>query len=231
MVEKVEFKTYRDMPIRPMTVTDMLWNRTGSWRNVRPYYDFKTSPCKVGCPTGENIQRYIYLVTENDYEEAWNTIIDANPMPAITGRVCFHPCMSNCTRGDFDESVNINAIERSLGDKGLENPGWMKKSKASKKEKVAVVGSGPAGLSCAFYLARQGYPVTLFEMEKALGGILRWGIPEFRLPNDTLDKVVGAIVDSGPITVKTGIKVGRDTTLEEIDKKYDAVFDDQQDSL
>ena len=224
MVEKVEFKTYRDMPIRPMTVTDMLWNRTGSWRNIRPYYDFKTSPCKVGCPTGENIQRYIYLVTENDYEEAWNTIIDANPMPAITGRVCFHPCMSNCTRGDFDESVNINAIERSLGDKGLENPGWMKKSKASKKEKVAVVGSGPAGLSCAFYLARQGYPVTLFEMEKALGGILRWGIPEFRLPNDTLDKVVGAIVDSGPITVKAGVKIGRDTGLEEIDKEYDAVF-------
>ncbi|MBN2071541.1 MAG: FAD-dependent oxidoreductase [Candidatus Krumholzibacteriota bacterium] len=224
MVEKVEFKTYREMPIRPMTVTDMLWNRTGSWRNVRPYYDYKTSPCKAGCPTGENIQRYIYLVTENDYENAWKTIIDSNPMPAVTGRVCFHPCMANCTRRDFDESVNINAIERSLGDKGLENPQWMSRSKATKNEKVAVVGSGPAGLSCAFYLARQGYPVTLFEMEKALGGILRWGIPEFRLPNDTLDKVISAIVESGPIKVRTGIEVGRDPGIEEIESEYDAVF-------
>ena len=224
MTEKMEFKNYREMPIRPMTLTDMLWNHTGSWRNIRPYYDPKTSPCITGCPTGENIQRYIYLVTEKEYEKAWKTIIDANPMPSITGRVCFHPCMTNCTRGDYDESVNINAIERALGDKGFENPGWMKKAKASKKEKVAVAGSGPAGLSCAFYLARQGYPVTLFEMEKALGGILRWGIPEFRLPNDILDKAVSAIIDSGPITVKTGITIGKDISLADLEKDYDAVF-------
>ncbi len=224
MIKKVEFKDYREMPIRPMTVSSMLWNLTGSWRNVRPYYDFKLSPCIAGCPASEKIQRYIYLVTERKYEEAWRTIIDSNPMPAVTGRVCFHPCMSNCTRKDYDEPVNINAIERSLGDMGLQNPGWMTRTEASKKQKAAVVGSGPAALSCAFYLARAGYPVTLFEMDKALGGVLRWGIPEYRLPNDTLDMVIRSILESGPITVRTGVKVGRDVGIEQLEKEYDAVF-------
>ncbi|MCK4548616.1 MAG: FAD-dependent oxidoreductase [Candidatus Krumholzibacteria bacterium] len=224
MVKKIEFESYREMPIRPMTMGSMMWNLTGSWRNVRPFYDFKTSPCILGCPTNENIQKYIYLVTEGKHEEAWKTIIDSNPMPAVTGRVCFHPCMTKCTRKDFDEAVNINAIERSLGDLGLENGGWMEKTKAEKKEKVAVVGSGPAGLSCAFYLARQGYPVTLFERDKALGGVLRWGIPEYRLPNELLDRVIKQILDSGPVEVKAGVKVGADVTVDQLEKDYDAVF-------
>ncbi len=224
MGDKIIFKSYKDMPIRPMSVDDMMWNLTGSWRNVRPYYDFKTSPCRVGCPAGENIQRYIYLLTEGREEEAWRTLVEANPMPAVTGRVCFHPCMEKCTRKDFDQAVNIPGIERSIGDMGLENRGWMKKVKASKKEKVAVVGGGPAGLTCAFYLARQGYPVTLFESEKALGGVLRWGIPEYRLPNAVLDDVISSIVDSGPIRVKTGTALGRDMTLDELEKDFEAVF-------
>ncbi len=224
MVKKIEYKSYKEMPIRPMTSSSMMWNLTGSWRNVRPLYDFKTSPCILGCPTNENIQKYIYLVTEGRHEEAWKTIIESNPMPAVTGRVCFHPCMTKCTRKDYDEAVNINAIERSLGDMGLANGGWMEKSKASKKEKVAVVGSGPAGLSCAFYLARQGYPVTLFERDKALGGVLRWGIPEYRLPNELLDRVIKQILDSGPIEVKSGANVGADVTMDQLEKEYKAVF-------
>jgi putative selenate reductase YgfK subunit len=224
MVKKIEFESYKEMPIRPMTLGTMMWNLTGSWRNVRPLYDFKTSPCILGCPTNENIQRYIYLVTLGRHEEAWRTIIESNPMPAVTGRVCFHPCMTKCTRKDYDESVNINAIERSLGDMGLENTGWMEKAKATKKEKIAVVGSGPAGLSAAFYLARQGYKVTLFERDKALGGVLRWGIPEYRLPNETLDRVVKQILDSGPIEVKAGVNVGVDVSYDQLEKDYDAVF-------
>ena len=224
MVKKIEFESYKEMPIRAMTLGSMMWNLTGSWRNVRPLYDFKTSPCILGCPTNEDIQRYIYLVTEGRHEEAWKTIIESNPMPAVTGRVCFHPCMTKCTRKDYDEAVNINAIERFLGDMGLENGGWMEKSKAVKKEKVAVAGSGPAGLSCAFYLARQGYPVTLFERDKALGGVLRWGIPEYRLPNELLDRVIKQILDAGPVKVKAGVSVGTDVSMDQLKKEYDAVF-------
>jgi putative selenate reductase YgfK subunit len=224
MGEKIVFKNYKEMPIRAMSVADMTWNLTGSWRNVRPYYDFKVSPCRIGCPAEEDIQKYIFLLTEGRAEEAWRTIIESNPMPAITGRVCFHPCMEKCTRKDFDQSINIPGIERAIGDSGLENPGWMKKTKASKKQKVAVVGGGPAGLACAFYLARKGYPVTIFEADKALGGVLRWGIPEYRLPNALLDDVISQIVESGPIAAKTGIALGKEVELEALEKDFDAVF-------
>jgi putative selenate reductase YgfK subunit len=224
MGEKITFKSFKEMPICAMSVADMTYNLTGSWRNVRPYYDFKISPCRLGCPTAENIQRYIFLVTENDFEKAWDTIIESNPMPSITGRVCFHPCMEKCTRKDYDEAINIPAIERAIGDAGLDNPKWMKKARATKKEKIAVVGGGPAGLSCAFYLARRGYPVTLFESEDALGGTLRWGIPEYRLPNDLLDRVIGSILESGPITVKTRTPLGSGVTIEQLEKEFAAVF-------
>jgi NADPH-dependent glutamate synthase beta subunit-like oxidoreductase len=224
MGEKIVYKSYRDMPINAMTVDDMMWNFTGSWRNVRPYYEFKTSPCKIGCPAGEDIQRYIFLIMEERYEEAWSTIIETNPMPAVTGRVCFHPCMEKCTRKDFDQAINIPGIERALGDMGLENRGWMNRVDASREKKIAVVGGGPAGLSCAFFLARSGYPVTIFEADKALGGVLRWGIPEYRLPNEILDQAVRAILDSGPIAVEANRTVGKDVDPARLVEEFDAVF-------
>ncbi len=224
MSKQIKFESYREMPIRPMTLDNMLWNETGSWRNVKPVYDNKVSPCILGCPAGENIQHYIQLVIDKKYKEAWETIIESNPMPAATGRVCSHPCMGKCTRGDYDEAVNINAIESALGDMGLDNPGWMRESEKAKKKKVAVIGSGPAGLSAAFYLARGGYSVTLYESEKALGGVLRWGIPEYRLPNCVLDRVIESILNSGPISVKAETVVGKDIKLKELEDSFDAVF-------
>jgi putative selenate reductase YgfK subunit len=224
MGEKITFKSFKEMPLCAMSIADMTYNMTGSWRNVRPYYDFKVSPCRLGCPTSENIQRYIFLVTQGDYEQAWKTIIESNPMPSVTGRVCFHPCMEKCTRKDYDQAINIPAIERAIGDMGLDNPKWMKTARATKREKIAVVGAGPAGLSCAFYLARKGYPVTIFEVDAALGGTLRWGIPEYRLPNDLLDRAIASILDSGPIGVKTGTALGVDVTLEALEREFAAVF-------
>jgi formate dehydrogenase beta subunit len=224
MGEKIVFESYKQMPIRPMSVADMTWNLTGSWRNIRPYYDFKVSPCRVGCPTAEDIQKYIFLLNERREMEAWRTVLETNPMPAVTGRVCFHPCTEKCTRKDFDQAINIPAIERSIGDMGLQNHEWMTTVQASKKQKIAVVGGGPAGLTCAFYLARRGYPVTIFESERALGGVLRWGIPEYRLPNVLLDDVISAIIESGPITVKANTALGRDIELEKLESDYSAVF-------
>lgn len=224
MGEKITFKSFKEMPLCAMSIADMTYNHTGSWRNVRPYYDFKVSPCRLGCPTSENIQRYIFLATEGDYEQAWKELVESNPMPSVTGRVCFHPCMEKCTRKDFDQAINIPAIERSIGDMGLDNPNWMKKARATMKDKIAVVGGGPAGLSCAFYLARKGYPVTIFEAGTALGGTLRWGIPEYRLPNDLLDRVIGSILESGPITVKTGAALGNEVALDKLAAEFAAVF-------
>jgi len=224
MGEKITFKTYRDMPLCAMSIADMTYNHTGSWRNVRPYYDFKTSPCRLGCPTAENIQRYIFLITERRYEDAFRALVESNPMPSVTGRVCFHPCMEKCTRKDYDQAINIPAIERAIGDMGLDNPGWMPKARATHAEKIAVVGGGPAGLSCAYYLAQRGYPVTIFEAESALGGVLRWGIPEYRLPNSLLDRVIASILDSGPIGVKTATALGRDVSLADLMKSFSAVF-------
>ncbi|MDZ7859594.1 MAG: NAD(P)-binding protein [Candidatus Krumholzibacteriota bacterium] len=224
MSKQTKFESYREMPIRAMTVDNMLWNETGSWRNVKPVYDNKVSPCIYGCPAGENIQHYIQLVIDRKYKEAWETIIETNPMPAVTGRVCSHPCMDKCTRGDYDETVNINAIERALGDMGLDNPEWMTKPEKSKKEKIAVVGSGPAGLTSAFYLARTGYSVTLYEAGETLGGVLRWGIPEYRLPDSVLDRVVEFILSSGKIKVEAGTTVGKDIEFKKLRNNFDAVF-------
>ena len=224
MGEKIVFKSFKEMPICAMSVADMTYNLTGSWRNVRPYYDAKISPCRLGCPTMENIQRYIYLVTQERYEDAWRELMENNPMPSVTGRVCFHPCMDRCTRKDFDQAINIPAIERAIGDRGLDNPGWMRKAPATKREKVAVVGGGPAGLSAAYYLGRQGYAVTIFEADAMLGGTLRWGIPEYRLPNAVLDRVVAQIVESGPVTVKAGSALGRDVDLSKLEREFAAIF-------
>jgi len=181
----------------------------------------EVSPCRAGCPAGVDMRSYMYLLKQGLIEEAARTITEAMPFPAITGRVCPHPCESQCARRHVDEAVNINGVERFLGDWLIE-----KKVQPIKKihpEKTAVIGSGPAGLSCAYYLSNMGYPVTVFEALPVLGGMLRIGIPEYRLPKDVLDAQIDRLKDMG-VEFKTDVTIGRDTTLEKLKEDYHTVF-------
>ena len=210
------YRGVEEMPIAAITESDMSWNKTGSWRNVKPLYDPKTSPCIAGCPAETNIQGYIRLMQQKKYEEAVRLLWEKNPMPSVCGRVCFHPCTEKCARGGIEEPLNIPAIERFLGDWAIdhgvtETP----QNEAPRDATIAVVGGGPGGLSFAYFMAKKGYLVTIYEAKDELGGVLRYGIPEYRLPKDILDKEIGRILELG-IKVKTGQDVGENVSVEEI---------------
>ncbi|MFC2070659.1 FAD-dependent oxidoreductase [Chloroflexota bacterium] len=179
-------------------------------------------PCRLACPAGVDMRRYIHLLREGMVEEAIAVLREALPLPAVTGRVCPHPCESDCARKEVDEAVNINSLERFVADYLLRE-----KAKPVRKiytAKAAIVGSGPAGLAAAYELAKMGYPVTVFEALPALGGMLRVGIPEYRLPKNVLDAQINYIKDTG-VEFKTDTAIGKDITLDGLRKEgYDAVF-------
>jgi len=215
---KKERKVFRDeteMPRASISAEDMSYNRTGSWRNVKPFYDPKTSPCIAGCPAGEDIQGYIQLAREGRYEEAVRLIWESNPFPSVCGRVCYHPCMDSCMRAQYDDAVYIPAIERFIGDYSLEHGVRPDRSAETLPHRVAVVGGGPAGLACAFYLARSGMQVTVFDAKPKLGGVLRYGIPEYRLPKNILDAELDKLSGLG-IEFRTDTAVGRDVAVEDL---------------
>jgi putative selenate reductase YgfK subunit len=222
--KKKIFKDEKEMPISSISAaTDsMRWNKTGSWRNIKPFYDPKTSPCIASCPAGENIQGYIELARQERYEDAVRLIWENNPFPAICGRVCYHPCMDGCARGPFDGSIFIPAIERFLGDYAIENNITQTAADVKYDHKIAVIGGGPAGLSAAYYLALKGFPVTVFEAREKLGGVLRYGIPEYRLPKNILDAEINRLEDLG-IEFRTGTTIGKDVQLDEL-SGYAAFF-------
>jgi NADPH-dependent glutamate synthase beta subunit-like oxidoreductase len=180
------------------------------------------SPCQAACPAGVDIRGYMYLVKMGMLDDAINLIKEALPFPAITGRVCFHPCESECARKDVDEAVNINSIERFIAD-------YLLKEKAEPlprlhAAKAAMVGSGPAGLAAAYFLTKMGYRVTVFESMSALGGMLRIGIPEYRLPRDILDASINYIRDMG-VEFRTNTTIGRDLNINDLkDRGYKAIF-------
>jgi 2-oxoacid:acceptor oxidoreductase delta subunit (pyruvate/2-ketoisovalerate family) len=208
--------------VPPMSVsnTNTRVNRTGSWKYIRPVYRDRVAPCNEGCPVGIDIEAYMNLLRENRTDEALDLLLRENAMPAVTGRVCYHPCETVCNRRNYDGSVSIHAVERMLGDLALERT--PAPSAPSRREKVAVVGSGPSGLPCAYHLARMGYPVTVFETEAEAGGVLRFGIPEYRLPKTVLAAEVARIAATG-VTIRCGTRVGKDVPWSELDD-YDAVF-------
>jgi NADPH-dependent glutamate synthase beta subunit-like oxidoreductase/NAD-dependent dihydropyrimidine dehydrogenase PreA subunit len=179
----------------------------------------ETSPCKVKCPAHIDVQGYVNLAMKGKFERALQLIKMASPFPSICGRVCPHPCESACNRDQIDEPLAIHSIERFLADLDL-NAGkrYMPEIKTRKEDKVAIVGSGPAGLTCAYYLAQEGYQVTIFEKAPVLGGMLTTGIPSYRLPRGIVDAEIQLIRDLG-VTMKTGVEVGKDITIAQLRKE------------
>jgi len=175
-----------------------------------------TSPCKAECPAHIDVQGYVGLTAKGKFQEALELIKEASPFPSICGRVCPHPCESACNRGGIDDPVANHAIERFVADLDLNTTKrYMPKIKEKKKDKVAIIGSGPAGLSCAYYLAQEGYQVTIFEKDTEPGGMLTAGIPSYRLPREVVNAEIQLIRDMD-VTVKTGVEIGKDTTIAQL---------------
>ena len=180
-----------------LDVGSSLANHTGSWRTSRPVYLDRIPPCNSTCPAGENIQGWLYHAESGDYEAAWRVLVEDNPLPAIMGRVCYHPCETACNRAQVDETVGINSVERFLGDEALKQ-GWKLPAPAAETGKrVLIVGAGPSGLSAAYHLRRLGHQVKIVEAGPLAGGMMRFGIPAYRLPRAVLDAEVQRILDLG----------------------------------
>jgi 2-oxoacid:acceptor oxidoreductase delta subunit (pyruvate/2-ketoisovalerate family) len=198
-------------------------NKTGSWRFLRPLFDEKTSPCSAACPAGEDIARIEMLTARGLFKEAWETILRENPFPSVCGRVCPHPCEGICNRRDFDEAVAVHTVERFLAETASRYDLKAKLEKLNaKKHKIAVVGAGPAGLSAAYFLTFLGYTCDVFEAAPEPGGILRWGIPLYRLPLSALRNDLSHIEAQG-VEIRTGQKIEQDF-IQKAAGTYDAVF-------
>jgi len=208
--------------VPPVSVssTTTLVNKTGSWKYIRPIYRDRVAPCNEGCPVGIDIEGYMNLLREGRREEAVELLLRENPMPAVTGRVCYHPCENACNRRQYDEAVGIRAVERMLGDMALTAP--PAQVTGARTGAIAIIGSGPAGLGCAYHLARMGYGVTIFEAAPEAGGILRLGIPDYRLPAEILAGEIDRIRTMG-VEIRCGVRVGSDLPWSELDE-FDAVF-------
>jgi NADPH-dependent glutamate synthase beta subunit-like oxidoreductase len=207
-----------------LDVGSSLANHTGSWRDERPLYVDRMPPCNDGCPAGENVQAWLYEAEEGEggYERAWRKLVEENPFPAIMGRVCYHPCETACNRAQLDEAVGIHSVERFLGDEAIAR-GWAFDPPATASGKrVLVVGAGPSGLSAAYHLARLGHAVTIYDAGDRAGGMMRFGIPRYRLPREVLDAEVQRILDLG-VELVPSRRV--ENVLEEMEAgDFDAAF-------
>jgi NADPH-dependent glutamate synthase beta subunit-like oxidoreductase len=216
----IDDRAHGVLPLAVSTTTT-LENKTGSWKYIRPIYRDRVAPCNEACPVGIDIEAYMNLLREGRVTEARDLLLRENPMPAVTGRVCYHPCENACNRRTFDQPVSIHAVERALGDLALAAPP-PEPAPRTRPETVAVVGSGPAGLACAYHLAQLGYGATVFEAADEPGGVLRWGIPEYRLPKEVLATEIDRIRAFG-VEIRCGVRVGSDLPWDDLDR-FDAVF-------
>ncbi len=210
---------------KPFAITldpgSSLANHTGSWRTFRPEYLDRLPPCNAACPAGENIQGWLFHAEAGDYEAAWRSLVENNPLPAIMGRVCYHPCEGGCNRQHVDSAVGINSVERFLGDEANKQ-GWkFAPPAAATGKRVLVVGSGPAGLSAAYHLTRMGHKAVIYEAGPLAGGMMRFGIPKYRLPREVLDAEIKRLTDFG---VELHLQTKVTDVQQAMKDGFDAVF-------
>ncbi|MCB1370696.1 MAG: FAD-dependent oxidoreductase, partial [Rhodobacteraceae bacterium] len=215
----------KDAPL-PFAITldpgSSLQNHTGSWRTERPVYVDRLPPCNHACPAGENIQKWLFEAEGGDYAAAWQGLMEDNPLPAVMGRVCYHTCETACNRAELDAAVSIHAVERFLGDYAIRE-GLMPAFEVEPSGKrVLVVGAGPSGLSAAYHLTRLGHAVTIREAGPMAGGMMRFGIPKYRLPREVLDAEIARILAMG-VTLELDSKV-EDIEAAFAEDGFDAVF-------
>ncbi|HXN00385.1 MAG TPA: NAD(P)-binding protein [Candidatus Dormibacteraeota bacterium] len=205
-----------------LDVGSSLANKTGSWRVERPVYVDRLPPCNQACPAGENIQQWLYQAEDGSYEKAWRRLMEDNPFPAVMGRVCYHPCETACNRGKLDQAVGINSVERFLGDLAIER-GWrIEAPTTASGKRVLIVGAGPSGLSAAYHLRRFGHDVTIYDAGPKAGGMMRFGIPAYRLPRPVLDAEIERVIEMG-VHLEVDHKVS-DLEAEKTAGGFDAVF-------
>lgn len=218
MGELTHVDDYPEVPVSLVASREVL--RTGEWRNMRPVLARRLAPCSDACPAGVPVPGYLHLLAEGRLREAYEVFTLRNPFPAVTGRVCPHFCETACNRRPYDGPLSIRSLERYLGDSaaGLALPGPEQET----GRRVAVVGSGPAGLSAAYYLRRSGHRVTVYEQRERPGGLLRYGIPEYRLPEAVVDGEIARLEALG-IEFRTGVALGGQVSLTGLEEDYDAV--------
>ncbi|MBK6600764.1 MAG: NAD(P)-binding protein [Betaproteobacteria bacterium] len=227
--EKLTFRRYKDGDTRFESWRDQIFQ--ASYTHKCPTYIQSTPPCQGSCPSGEDIRGYLAVVRGTEkppvgvpwQEYAWRRLTEANPFPSVMGRVCPAPCETGCNRNEVEDHVGINAVEHFLGEYAIAHQLRFNAPAVRTGKRVAVIGGGPAGLSCAYQLALKGHDVTIFDEHEHLGGMMRYGIPGFRTPREVLDAEIQRILDLG-VEVRPKCRIGTDVTLDELRRDYGAVF-------
>ena len=228
--KKLTFRKFEDGDNKWDKWTDAIFE--GDHSHKCPTYVHRTPPCQGSCPSGEDIRGWLDIVRGIEkppqdismQEYAFRRSTDANPFPAMMGRVCPAPCQDGCNRNDVEDFVGINAVEQYIGDAAFTQGFKFEPGAALIGKKVAIIGGGPAGLAAAYQLRRRGIASTIFEMHPELGGMMRYGIPNYRIPRAELDREIERILEMGDIEVKTGTRVGQDVSVEQLEKDYDAIL-------
>ncbi|MBU2648808.1 FAD-dependent oxidoreductase [bacterium] len=217
----IQYRTLQEMPETIISEASMLWNKTGTWRYLRPKYQNQVPPCNQGCPAGNDVEGLMRLLEKGELKKALHLIREESPFPAVCGRVCYHPCETVCNRSRFDDPIAIHTLERIAGDQALRIIA-PEKIRPDSGKTVAIIGAGPSGLTAAYHLARMGHQPTIFEALEKPGGLLKYGIPEYRLPREILNAEIDNIVSNG-VEIRCGVKVGADMPWSDL-AKFDAVF-------